>query len=244
MFHELFKVLVNMTHHLECPIENVSNQIEFEKFTSCPFHKTTHKTVPGKQEVKSFPSKSLPHENLQNSKFTADLLKDVGGGDKIRQMTTRFYAHAFEDETLSKFMFDTDGAAAHGQRLGDWIIEKMGGEGDVWTNSGREGMRRVSHSRAWNCDKRKDEKRGQRFKLDDSRIWMRLMFWSGREVGLSQHEAFWKWYNTFLKTYIGIYTRTAPPYTKYDAEWSKNKNNIQKYIESGKAMTDVIGLGR
>jgi hypothetical protein len=34
-----------------------------------------------------------------------------------------------EDFTLSKFLFKDDGAASHGQRLGDWIIEKIGGEG-------------------------------------------------------------------------------------------------------------------
>jgi hypothetical protein len=38
-------------------------------------------------------------------------------------------------------MFMDDGAEAHGKRLGDWIIEKMGGEGHPWTDSGRLGQR-------------------------------------------------------------------------------------------------------
>jgi len=58
---------------------------------------------------------------------TKDLLKDIGGGGRIRSMCTRFYAKAFKDSVLSKFMFETDDAKAHGKRLGDWIVEKMGG---------------------------------------------------------------------------------------------------------------------
>ena len=58
-------------------------------------------------------------------------------------MTTRFYAHVFEDQELRKFIFEGDGAAAHGKRIGDWIVEKMGGEGDVWTDAGRGDMRQV-----------------------------------------------------------------------------------------------------
>ena len=42
-------------------------------------------------------------------------VKDIGGGDRIREMTTRFYAHVFEDAELRKFIFEGDGAAAHGQ---------------------------------------------------------------------------------------------------------------------------------
>lgn len=38
-------------------------------------------------------------------------------------------------------MFMDDGAEAHGKRLADWIIEKMGGEGYPWTDSGRLGQR-------------------------------------------------------------------------------------------------------
>ena len=58
-------------------------------------------------------------------------------------MTTRFYAHVFEDKELCKFIFEGDGAAAHGKRIGDWIVEKMGGEGDVWTDAGRGDMRQA-----------------------------------------------------------------------------------------------------
>ena len=66
-------------------------------------------------------------------------MADIGGGDKIREACTRFYAHVFEDFQLDKFMFMDDGAEMHGKRLADWIIEKMGGEGTPWSDSGREG---------------------------------------------------------------------------------------------------------
>ena len=54
-------------------------------------------------------------------------------------MCTRFYAHVFDDYQLDKFMFMDDGAEMHGKKLADWIIEKMGGEGTPWTDSGRLG---------------------------------------------------------------------------------------------------------
>ena len=34
--------------------------------------------------------------------------------------------------------------------------------------------------KAWNSPKREKEKKGRRFKLDDCRMWMRLIFWSCR----------------------------------------------------------------
>ena len=74
-----------------------------------------------------------------------------------------------------------DGAEAHAKRLADWVIEKMGGEGKPWTESGRYGMRQPSHHQAWNSSKRHPSVRGRHFDLVDTRIWMRLHFWAGRE---------------------------------------------------------------
>jgi hypothetical protein len=37
------------------------------------------------------------------------------------------------------------------------------------------------------------------------RVWMRVMFLSGREVGLDRHAAFWKWFVGFIKHFVGIY---------------------------------------
>ena len=80
-------------------------------------------------------------------------------------MCTRFYAHTFEDKNLDKFMFMKDGAEQHGKRLGDWIIEKMGGEGTPWSDSGREGQRQPSHYKAWNNVKRPYSERGDSFNV-------------------------------------------------------------------------------
>ncbi len=114
-------------------------------------------------------------------------------GDVIRRLCTRFYEYAFEDSVLAPFMFHTDSAKDHGKRLGDWIVEKMGGEGDVWSDSGRHGMRQPSHAAAWHSWRRPPQDRGKRFSLKDCRIWMRLMFLSARELRLDQHVGFFDW---------------------------------------------------
>ena len=98
----------------------------------------------------------------------------------------------------------------------------------------------MSHHKAWYSDKRPREEQGRRFKLPDCRIWMRLMFWSARECGLDQHEAFFDWYVKFIGHFIGIYEITAPPYATESAEWSGSERNIERYRESGYLMEDVL----
>ena len=218
-----------------CPIANTSKLPDFKIQSECPFHKRKHTGTSSPTEA----SKSS-----ERSFATHELLKSIGGGDKIRQMTTRFYAHAFDDQTISKFMFEKDCAAAHGQRLGDWFIERMGGEGTPWSDSGRYGLRQYSHHRAWESPQRPKEERGIRFKLDDCRIWMRLMFWSMREVGLDKHPDFVHWFVPVIERFIGIYERSAPPYTKKDFRWSEKRKNIDEYVSDNYLMKDVVGKGR
>lgn len=134
------------------------------------------------------------------------------------------------------------GAIEHGLRLGNWIIEKMGGEGTPWTDSGRYGLRATTHSHAWRSPYRDPKDLGKRFKLDDCRIWMRLMFWSGIEVGLDKYSAFWVWFISFIAHFVGVYEYTAPPFTVADAKWSTDPNNIHTYVQNGYAMNDVIGI--
>ena len=100
---------------------------------------------------------------------------------------------------FQKFIFEKDGAANHGNRLGNWLIEKWGGEGSPWAAAGRTGLRAVSHNRAWHSNTRPQRERGVRFKRDDCRIWMRLVFLSGREVGLHKFEDFWDFFMLFLR---------------------------------------------
>ncbi len=231
-----------------CPLADLTNKpMEiFAKKEVCGYHKRKHADVPDEAGIKKKIKLSYADGGFSYAKSggSAAVLRDIGGGDKIRQMTTRFYARAFEDHTLDKFMFMTDGAANHGQRLGDWIVEKMGGEGTPWANSGRDGMRQQTHHQAWYSHKRHPQDRGKRFKLDDCRVWMRLMFWAAREVGLDKHEIFWYWYVQFIGHFIGIYEATAPTYAMESAEWSESPAMIDKYIADGCVMADVIGIGR
>jgi len=214
-----------------CPIANTKILPDFKVQSQCPFHKKRHEAA-------------LIPNSKEKIYETDELLKSIGGGDKVRQMCTRFYAHAFEDQTLTKFMFEKDCAAAHGQRLADWFIERMGGEGTPWADSGRSGLRQYSHFRAWNSSKRPEEELGIRFKLDDCRVWMRLMFWSMREVGLDKQPTFVHWFSAAIERFIGIYERSAPPYTKRDLKWSEKKKNIDKYISDDFLMKDVVGKER
>ena len=105
-------------------------------------------------------------------------------------------------------------------------------------------MRQQTHAQAWYSPKRSPSERGQRFKLDDTRIWMRIMFWSAREIGLDQHQPFWNWYIGFIRHFIAVYERSAPAYAQESADWSGNLANIKKYIADGYKMVDVIGYGR
>ncbi|ETW02434.1 hypothetical protein H310_05947 [Aphanomyces invadans] len=225
-----------------CPFANVDLALGIDDPTdyvvACPFH--SHAAAP-------IASITTPVDLVvRNSTFittdtSASLLRDIGGGDKIRECCTRFYAHAFLDSQLKPFFFEDDGATAHGHRLANWIIEKMGGEGKPWTDSGRLGMRQRSHSKAWNCVKRHESVRGDHFNLVDARTWMRIHFWAARECRLHRHEAFWRWYIRFLQHFIAVYERRAVPYANDDANWSKKQSNLDAYIQSNHTMLDLHG---
>lgn len=213
-----------------------------KRASSCPFH--AH-TVPASYRLAHAHTPiTVSGGTHQTSSAQAKLLHDIGGGDRIREYCTRFYARAFEDYTLAPFFFLEDGATAHGKRLADWIIQKIGGEGEPWTESGRWGMRQHSHHAAWNSRKRHPSVRGEHFQLDDARVWMRLHFWAMRECGLNEHQNFWDWYTQFIEHFMTVYERRAPRYAVEDSEWSANQQNIDMYFANGHKMVDVIGIGR
>ena len=225
----------------ECPFADLALDLTQttpeQAAQQCPFH--SHH-VPERFYVNHDVPIVVKGGTHQVSQGTAKLLKDIGGGDRIREFCTRFYARAFLDETLKPFFFKDDGATAHGKRLADWIVQKMGGEGEPWTDSGRWGMRQPSHYAAWNSDKRDPSVRGRHFQLDESRIWMRLHFWAIRECGLHLHEPFWTWYIQFIEHFIKIYERKAAQYAELDAEWSANPANTEVYLANGHVMTDLL----
>lgn len=120
---------------------------------ACPFH--AHASVePAKWTVQEGIPLAVRLGTHTTSRGAARLLQDIGGGDKIREFCTRFYARMHVDRTLQQFLFMDDGPVAHAQRLADWVIEKMGGEGTPWTDSGRRGMRQPAHRAAWNSIRR------------------------------------------------------------------------------------------
>eukprot|EP00511_Aplanochytrium_stocchinoi_P002944 CAMPEP_0204824406 /NCGR_PEP_ID=MMETSP1346-20131115/2436_1 /ASSEMBLY_ACC=CAM_ASM_000771 /TAXON_ID=215587 /ORGANISM="Aplanochytrium stocchinoi, Strain GSBS06" /LENGTH=255 /DNA_ID=CAMNT_0051951549 /DNA_START=457 /DNA_END=1225 /DNA_ORIENTATION=- len=228
-----------------CPFADTSRNVDIVSASDsgCPFHSHTITNDPPLTEV---PDLVLRNGfSFEGNEESADLIRNIGGGDRIREGCTRFYARAFEDHTLSPFMtvFD-DGAENHGNRLGNWIVEKIGSEGTPWTDSGRGGLRQQTHFKAWNSPGRDPRVRGQHFKLDDCIIWMRIHFWAMREVGLSQYPAFWTYYKDFIGHFIAVYERQAPPHTEAAAEWSADSSNIENYIQDGYKMKGVIGMGR
>mmetsp|Transcript_42796 Transcript_42796/g.101839 ORF Transcript_42796/g.101839 Transcript_42796/m.101839 type:complete len:284 (+) Transcript_42796:299-1150(+) len=187
---------------------------------------------------------------------SAGLLKEVGGAAKIHEMTALFYPKAFANKHLDQFIRSYDDP--HSMRLGNWIVEKMGGAGTPWSKERQtrnaqpvevaEGHRMVVHDRssahhaAWMSPKRAPEAVGDHFQLDDARVWMRLMFWSAREAGLFQHPRFEEWYVRFIGHFVRVYERTAPTFARDSARWSADQGNIDRYIAAGNVMEDVEGV--
>ncbi|EQC37276.1 hypothetical protein SDRG_05500 [Saprolegnia diclina VS20] len=222
----------------ECPFANVDVALPMHVASdSCPFHAHAVRQSPALWSDVPVVIRSL---TFQTTPASAQLLRDVGGGDTIRELCTRFYARAFLDKQLKPFFFEEDGATAHGQRLADWIIQKMGGEGQPWTDSGRWGLRQVSHAKAWVSEKRDPSVRGDHFNLTDARTWMRIHFWAARECGLADHAVFWRWYTRFLQHFIAIYERRAVRFAQDDAAWSAVPDNLARYLENDHRMPDVI----
>lgn len=82
---------------------------------------------------------------------------------------------------------------------------------------------------------------GQRFKLNDARMWMRLMFWSAREEGLfASSPRFADWYVRFIGHFVSVYDRDAPPFARESARWSAEPTNIDRYLEAGRRMEEEL----
>ena len=223
-----------------CPFANPRVAVDVTKGAQgCPFHAhhvPASFTILSDAEINTV-KRGGTHLASQDA---ANLLRDIGGCDRIREFCTRFYAHAFEDTTINVFFFQDDGAEAHGKRLADWIIEKLDPSLSPWTDSGRLGQRQPSHSAAWNNSKRPLSDRGKHFDLKDSRIWMRLHFWGLRECGLMEHRPFLRYYMQFIQHFISIYEREAPAFVMDSVEWSASEENIQAYLTNGHVMSDVL----
>lgn len=193
---------------------------------------------------------------IENSPQTIELLRSIGGSETIYKMIKLFYEKMFNDIYLDQFVLNHNDP--HFRRLGSWIIEKMGGEGAVWSEETRTRCpvtlhlpvignhvvtdRTSAHEAAWHCPKRNSNVIGNRFKLHDCRVWMRLMFWAGRESGAFNNPSFENWYIRFIGDYISIYERSAPPFARDSARWSLSSENIERYIAAGRIM-DISVMG-
>ena len=193
--------------------------------------------------------------SFQGSSETAELLAEVGGSPAIQRMTRLFYEKAFANPHFDLFIVNHDDP--HFMRLANWIVEKMGGEGKPWTRERAERSecpvrladgrmhvvydRTSAHVAAWFSAKRPADVVGQRFQLHDSRVWMRLMFWSAREAGLFTSPTFEDWYIRFIGHFISIYEASAPLFARESARWSEKTSNIEAYHAAGNTMVDVMG---
>eukprot|EP00798_Chlamydomonas_sp_ICE-L_P002612 gene2612-30935_t len=176
----------------------------------------------------------------RTTQATADLLKEIGGGDAIRQITDIFYDKAFEDGSLDKFIHSHNDP--HAERLGNWIVEEMGGEGPVWSEE------RVERNK---CPVALTLSNGSQLVVNDRgsahtaafwspkrpEVWMRLMFWSARETGIfDKSPSFESWYVRFIAHFARVYDSSAPAFARDSHRWSADPANIAAYRANGNRM--------
>jgi hypothetical protein len=211
------------------------------------------------EEQQSKQSTSAPYRFIpleEKSTDTAELLQEIGGGQAILRMVDRFYQHMFEDQHLDQFVLNHNDP--HFLRLGNWIIEKMGGEGNVWSDElkvrsrcpvvvnlpmvGKHIVhdRTSAHVAAWHCPKRSPSVLGNHFKLHDCRVWMRLMFWSARETHLFDNSTFESWFTRFIADYIPVYEQTAVYFVRESARWSLDSKNMESYLARENRMEEGV----
>lgn len=152
-----------------------------------------------------------------------------------------------------------DTTEPHPKRFALWLEQQMTGA-PVWNaeraeramcpvhktvGSGHNTFVHVVHDRtsahvaAWYSPKRPPAEQGRRFKLYDTRLWMRLHFWAAREAGLLAVPAFAEYYADFIGEFAGVYEFTAPPFAREDMEWSASRDRIDAYVAAGRRMSDL-----
>ena len=220
----------------------------------CPFSGASrgecpYKHVPLRMNGRTY-TKSSP---------SAQLLVDIGGPEAVFRMVEAHYEKVFQDRHIAPFFRDV--SDPHAQRLSDWIVEKMGG-GEPWSQeravrpqtqvevAGGHFMvvhdRSSAHQAAWHSIKRSRAKAGQHFKVDDCRVWMRLMFLSGREQGPMHNPGFAVWFTRFIAHFMRVYEQEAPQFARESARWSEGEDgaaNVADYLAgNNRTMRDVVGL--
>jgi hypothetical protein len=197
---------------------------------------------------------SVVNGSHRASSATKQLVQEIGSVGTLQAFTECFYEKSFQDAHIDRFIANHD--EPHGLRFANWIAEKLG-DGTPWTDERRTRPRRTirfghevhqvafdrssAHFAAWHSPKREPEKWGQHFKLDDARVWMRLHFWAARETGFFEHPEFMDYYVRFIGHFVSVYSSKSPAFARDSARWSADPHNIQRYLDSGCLMSDVIG---
>jgi hypothetical protein len=175
---------------------------------------------------------------------------------ELEKMTSLFYEKVFQDPTLDQFICNRDDP--HGVRFAKWIHQKLSGS-TVWDEDRQKrdlspvtlahNIQHVVHDRssahaaAWYSPKRPNHDVGRHFQLDECRVWMRLHFWAMRESGLmEQSPSFADYYVRFIGHFVRVYESTAPTFARDSLRWSADQTNIEKYIQNGRRMVDVLNL--
>ena len=195
---------------------------------------------------------------------TTALLRAVGGYERLLAVTTSFYAKFEADRYLAQFLGGLQvPLECHAARFALYVAEQMGG-GAAWTRDtetrprvpvvlagGRTAIvasRASAHFCAWNSKERRPDMVGRRFKLDDCRVWMRLMFWAARENGFAADaadaadRAFFDFFVRFIAHFIAIYEGTARVFAVHEAKWSGDAAALARYAAAGRVMPDVINV--
>lgn len=212
-------------------------------------------TITGSLPYRFIPLR-LNGNSFQGDRDTAQLLQEIGGVECLKAITDSFYKKAFADPHLDQFILRHNDP--HFERLGNWIAEKMDPSQKVWSAERQTRSmvphqcaggtivvsdRSSAHAAAWHCTKRKPEVQGDHFQLHDARVWMRLMFWSAKEVGVFQRSpTFESWYVRFIAHFVRVYEREAPPFARESYRWSSSSKNLADYLAAGNCMgEDVLG---
>jgi truncated hemoglobin YjbI len=154
--------------------------------------------------------------------------EEIGGLATLRRFFERFYELVFANDYLNTFV--TDPSEPHADRFARWLGEKMTGD-PLWS-ADREGMRSISHAKAWHCPHR-SERIGLRFKVHDCRAWMRLNMLAARQVGLAENRNFMTFYIPFIAHFIAVYERKAPPFLREAISWSADQTRTEQYLRGG-----------
>ena len=236
------KSLANDDAKRDVPANN--NTTTTAAASACPFH-----YVPLKMTGNSGRTHGV-------SSGSASLIRNEVSLEDLTKMTSKFYEKAFQDPVIDKFIRSHEDD--HGGRFAKWIYQKLSGD-PVWDEDRKHrdktpvlvagGYEHVVHDRssahvaAWYSPKRPSQDVGRHFTLEECRVWMRLHFWAMRESGIMEKSpSFANYYVRFIGHFVRVYEQAAPMFARDSFRWSADPANIQRYLENGQRMDDVMGV--